>query len=190
MSERRDKIMHAAITCFLEKGFHQSSIRNIAKEANISLGNFYNHFQSKSELIEELASYEAKELAWMETLANKNKDAKKRLEEFTKRYLAHVERKENIILSVEVLAEAMRNPAIGKHYLKNRQTVSESLVKILNAGIEAKQFTPTLDTQEVAELIQDMIEGVAMRYVLSHKANSKATIQTLQSMILRLVSQP
>lgn len=45
-------IEDAAIELFMEQGYHATSMRQIAKRANLALGGFYNHFKSKDELFE------------------------------------------------------------------------------------------------------------------------------------------
>lgn len=46
----RAEITEAAYHLFLEKGYHGTSMRQIAKEAGIALGGIYNHFSSKEEI--------------------------------------------------------------------------------------------------------------------------------------------
>lgn len=60
---RRARIVEAALACFVEKGFHQTGMREIAATAGVSLGNLYNHFPGKEALIALIASLEAEELA-------------------------------------------------------------------------------------------------------------------------------
>lgn len=45
-------IEDAAIELFMEQGYHATSMRQIAKRANLALGGFYNHFKSKDDLFE------------------------------------------------------------------------------------------------------------------------------------------
>jgi AcrR family transcriptional regulator len=45
-------IENAAISLFLEQGYHATSMRQIAKRAHIALGGIYNHFSSKEEIFE------------------------------------------------------------------------------------------------------------------------------------------
>ena len=45
-------IEQAAIKLFLEQGYHATSMRQIADEADLALGGIYNHFSSKDELFE------------------------------------------------------------------------------------------------------------------------------------------
>jgi len=49
--ERRADILRAALVIFARKGFHRSTIRDIAREANLADGTIYNHFQNKNALL-------------------------------------------------------------------------------------------------------------------------------------------
>lgn len=49
-AETRERIERAALKHFVEQGIAETSIRNIADTARISLGAMYNHYASKEEL--------------------------------------------------------------------------------------------------------------------------------------------
>ena len=49
-ADTRERIERAALKYFVEQGIAETSIRDIADEARISLGAMYNHFDSKEEL--------------------------------------------------------------------------------------------------------------------------------------------
>lgn len=53
-------ILSAGKKEFLEKGFSAASLRNIAKEANVTTGAFYGYFKSKEALFERLVGESAK----------------------------------------------------------------------------------------------------------------------------------
>lgn len=50
-AERRMQIISAAARLFAEKGFHRTTTRDIAEEADISEGTLYNYFDSKDDLL-------------------------------------------------------------------------------------------------------------------------------------------
>lgn len=52
--DRSTQILNAAIICMREKGFHNASIKNVAKCANISTGLIYRYYKNKDALIEAL----------------------------------------------------------------------------------------------------------------------------------------
>ena len=49
-SQTRERIDRAAIRLFVERGVDGTSIRQIAKEAGISVGALYNHYPSKEDM--------------------------------------------------------------------------------------------------------------------------------------------
>jgi AcrR family transcriptional regulator len=49
-ADTRRRIERAALKLFVEKGIGETSIRDISREAQISLGAMYNHFKTKDEL--------------------------------------------------------------------------------------------------------------------------------------------
>jgi AcrR family transcriptional regulator len=54
--EKRDLFIISALTVFEEKGFNNTRIKDITERANTSVGNFYNYFNSKEDVIEVIIS--------------------------------------------------------------------------------------------------------------------------------------
>ncbi|MFX1386456.1 MAG: TetR/AcrR family transcriptional regulator [Promethearchaeota archaeon] len=54
--EKRNLFIISALSVFEEKGFNNTRIKDITNKANTSVGNFYNYFNSKEEVIEVLIS--------------------------------------------------------------------------------------------------------------------------------------
>jgi len=53
---KRDDIIKAALKLFSELGYNKTSVRQIVKEANTSMGNLYFHFPNKQSILEYLCS--------------------------------------------------------------------------------------------------------------------------------------
>lgn len=51
ITDRRNQILDAAATLFVEKGFHPTTTRAIAKCAGVAEGTIYNYFESKTDLL-------------------------------------------------------------------------------------------------------------------------------------------
>jgi AcrR family transcriptional regulator len=60
--ERRAAILEAALAVFAERGYHASSIDDIAREGGVSKALIYEHFASKQQLYAELLDQHAGEL--------------------------------------------------------------------------------------------------------------------------------
>ena len=54
--EKRDLFIISTLTVFEVKGFNNTRIKDITERANTSVGNFYNYFNSKEDVIEVLIS--------------------------------------------------------------------------------------------------------------------------------------
>jgi AcrR family transcriptional regulator len=53
-TERRNAIADAAVAVFSENGYAESTVQQIADEANISKGSIYQYYESKSEILYEI----------------------------------------------------------------------------------------------------------------------------------------
>ncbi|ADH85334.1 TetR/AcrR family transcriptional regulator [Desulfurivibrio alkaliphilus] len=54
ISDKRQRIMQAALVLFAQRGFHGSPTSAIAQEAEVGVGTIYRYFKDKNTLIEEL----------------------------------------------------------------------------------------------------------------------------------------
>lgn len=57
LQEGKDRIASAAISLFLLDGYHNTSVREIAQKAGLSVGSVFNYFISKEEILFFLLSY-------------------------------------------------------------------------------------------------------------------------------------
>ena len=79
--ERRVAILDSALTVFSQRGYHASSIDDIAREAGVSKALIYEHFVSKQDLYAELLEQHAGELfsALAEAISEAGRSASARL---------------------------------------------------------------------------------------------------------------
>ncbi|PTV93069.1 TetR family transcriptional regulator [Halanaerobium saccharolyticum] len=57
MNSTREKILNESLDLFAEKGYHGTSMREIAKAVGIKGSSIYNHFSGKEEIFSELFNY-------------------------------------------------------------------------------------------------------------------------------------
>ncbi|MBO6548985.1 MAG: TetR/AcrR family transcriptional regulator [Rhizobiales bacterium] len=185
--EKRHLILLAAIDCFLQKGFHQTSMRDIAKKSGSSLGNIYNHFKSKDVLITEIATLEAGELDDIIRLLEGERSASLILQDFIDVYLKLVSKRENILLTAEITTEGLRNKSIGKGFVANRVKLTKALSGLIDKGLQSKEFTLNIDKKEVSHLILDLIEGLAMRTAFAGGRISPKAKKALKALIEKTI---
>lgn len=180
---RREQIVESALMCFAENGFHQTSIRDIANKAGISLGNLYNYFDGKESLILEIANVEASDITEFENLLVDYDDPQKAINQFVDAYLKEVTQPHYAVLASEILAEAMRNGDIAKKLVANRSRIIRALTSVLAAGVADNKLVSTTQAEITAQVIVDAIEGMGLRAGLQGKKVSRQSRTALKEYI-------
>ncbi len=185
-AKRRRLIVESAAECFIEKGFHQTSVRDIAAKAKISLGNLYNHFESKAALIAEIAALEAEEMAEIEEKLQREEPAANIIDSFVQSYFDYVTQPTNTLLSAEIYVEALRNEDVAKEFELNRDRLVSLLSAVLKKGQSENNFKLEGKPVEIANLIIDLVEGAAMRVAFNAKQQKLKTKKTLVEVLRKL----
>ena len=183
---RRHTIVNAAIGCFIDKGFHATSMRDIAQAAAVSLGNLYNYFPGKESLIAEVAIQEQDELApLLKALRDKNTSANLRVESFLRTYSALCSQREWAVLAAECLAEIARNAELAPAFEENQLRTLSALEAAIEDGNAQGIFTPQVPAGIVAQLLLDSVESEAMRRVVMRRQSDANPNEALNKKLLQ-----
>lgn len=155
---RREQLLAAALHCFVVKGFHQTSMRDIAAQAGVSLGSLYNHFESKSALIAEIAQMESTELAPLEAQLTKQR-GRSGLLRFARDYAALHQDSARLMLGAEVLSELLRHPELATPFLVTRHRLVQALAAALEHARAEGELAQGMAAPDLAGLLLDAIEG-------------------------------
>jgi len=161
--QRIAQILQAALQCFLVKGFHQTSMRDIAQAAGVSLGNLYNHFPGKEAIILAVAVAEGEELAPLLQRLAASDGERARVLVFLQDFHALCQQPEWATLAVEVLAESARNPAVAEAFAANRRQLQATLAEALQQVARRERRRPVLAPALQAQVLLDAIESDALR---------------------------
>lgn len=184
---RRQLIVETAAVCFIEQGFHQTSIRDIAKRAGVSLGNLYNHFQGKAELIAEIALLEAQDLEALAEQVSAASDPSKAFDRFVVSYLEYCCRPENIMLAAEISSEGLRNPDVGAGFVKNRSKLNAVIAALITELPARRDAQPTVSPAACAGFVLDLIEGLALRSAFENRQPGRKETGSLKAVIHSIV---
>lgn len=163
-AQRKTAILDAAVMCFVENGYHQTGVRDIAKRAGVSLGNLYNYFAGKTEVLAEIAAIERAELEPFLQILAKDAPAMDVMEEFVPAYTRQLSAPETVILALEVTVEAIREPSIANLFTESRETLVSAITRVLERGVNEGSMRKTRMPSETAHLILEIIEGTAFRH--------------------------
>lgn len=166
VAARRIKIRDAAMMCFLENGYHQTGVRDIAARAGVSLGNLYNHFPGKHDVLVEIAALERDELEPFIQQLGQPGPPLRRFDRFVADYAKYLSKPENVILTIEISSEAIRKPDLGALFVENRELLTFALASLLTRGSDAGEFELRSNATETAQMVLELIEGRAYHCVL------------------------
>ena len=95
---KKTKIIHAALELFSKNGFYSTTIPDIAKQVQMSVGNFYNYFKSKDILAKELIVYISEYIGKnIRQINEKNIPTKEKIEQIVAMYFAMAEKHPEMI---------------------------------------------------------------------------------------------
>ena len=171
--DRRRQILEAAIICFAQNGFHQTSMHDISAEAGISVGLIYRYFKNKDEVISAIAAEHKKEIA---QLLDKARQAPTLLESLEILFTCHCAEDSPQTISafvIDLFAEAGRNPQVARLVRDVIRTKSKGLTDLIARSPDSKRangFAP----QEIAEMIFAINDGTMMRSAVQATGMSPA----------------
>lgn len=176
----KQSIIDAGLKLFAHRGYHGTSIADIAKEASISKGLAYNYFSSKSELADAIFTQIYSLFDQYDKMFEQNDDPYKILEIMIKNTFSQFEENEEfwklytsfgLQQEVSVNMKNMFN-VIEEKYLKKL----EKLFK--NIGIK--------NSRAEAYLLGAMFDGVAIDYLLGKE---KYPLKSVEKLLLNKYSK-
>jgi TetR/AcrR family transcriptional regulator, repressor for uid operon len=164
--DRPAQILDAALVCFAQRGFHQTSMHDISAEAGISVGLIYRYFANKEAVISAMADRHKKEI---HDVLDRARQAPTLLESLEILFTAHCCENTPKMLSafvVDLYAEASRNPQIANLVRDVLQTSMDGVTDLIARSPEGKNAAGGLTPNELSELIFAVARGMLMYDVL------------------------
>ncbi len=173
--KNQTKIIDAATACFISKGFHATSMRDIARNAGVSIGNIYNHFKSKTDLVLAIADEESREILevknYFSTLKGRAVPA---VIDFSFLLLHDLKKPGVGPLMLEIAAEASRNLEIANAFEANRKQLTDYIKTYLQKCQELGEISNELDATQASYFILELVEGMSLRHPIGkHRQHAK-----------------
>lgn len=167
MKKGKQRIIEAAYKLILQNGIKETSVRDIAKEAGISVGTFTYHYPSKEELlfdVFEMTMAKQDEVLAKGIKSETKEEKRKALEEL----LNEVTSNEYFMkLNYYLLGEAFAQNKVMLQKMKDKYSVWREEFKDYISG-EVKRSE--LQAELSASLLLAMIDGLAIQMLLDEKS--------------------
>jgi TetR/AcrR family transcriptional regulator, repressor for uid operon len=183
--QRRAEILHAAAACFIRRGFHQTSMKEVCAEAGLSPGLVYHYFASKDEII--LAIADEAHRATKGLLAELDRVAtlSEALALLASRLVAWLSEEGEARLYLETSVEASRSPSARAAFRASDDAFVAAIQALLNAAVQRGERLNQTNIEEIAILVGICLDGVILNAAVSGTLPMQADVLT--QLLKRLV---
>ena len=157
----RDRILEAAARLFAERGFAAASMSAIAREADLTTGALYGHFEGKTELLLAVVEQALRELPMTRMLeaADRPVPGAEFLPKMASEYLAP-ERHRLRRLSVEVQTAAGRDDRVAERVVASNRRVAAGVRAVLDQLPGPVPASSTQDRDHAAWMLLVVLMGL------------------------------
>lgn len=185
-SDRREQILDAAMVCFAQRGFHQTTMQHISAFAGISVGLIYRYFENKDAVIAAMADQHK---AALESVLTRAADAPSLLEALQIFFTDHCCSEQPIetigAFVMDLFAEAARNPNVAAIVRDVVEYSTAGLAGLIAKSPESARLPKDFTPRRLAELILAVHDGTVMRDVVSPQSIPSSELQAAQCEVVR-----
>lgn len=165
--KREALILDAARTCFLAKGFHKTTMRDIAQEASVSLGSIYQYYKSKNDIIIAFVGMSNQETSEAIEYIMNARHFKKALKTVLYSILNEFVTKKELIVYFEILSEALKNEEIKT--IVNQERTEHYFAAMLMQAKKDKKVQLNLPAMPASQVLLSAVETAAANLILHDK---------------------
>ena len=182
--EAKSKILEAAFQEFSEKGFHQTTMEDVAKRVGVSKGALYLYFNSKEELFKGIYEKAPQALGDIMRSSFKGNDFVESSSQIFDRMMQQYA--SNPSLSFEIFAEATRNPDLKKVLRANYDRYINVMVSFLKEQKAEVRSTKDLDLHALAQALISLWNGMEALLVVGYPVAEvkRAWLEALRTMFM------
>lgn len=176
-AEIRERLFHAALTLFAEKGFAETTVEDITNAADVGKGTFFNYFPSKDHI---LVAFGEMQLGKLQEAINIARRTNEPMPQFLR------------ALGARMTQEPTRNPAIIRALLQaylSTTPVREAMIDLQNRvhalhtqmiqlGQERGEIRSDLPAADIAYVFRQTIFGTLLIWSLYGDATLHARIES------------
>ncbi|MFO6419154.1 TetR/AcrR family transcriptional regulator [Hylemonella sp. W303a] len=187
--DRREQILEAAAECVRRSGFHGASMATIAKTAGMSPGHIYNLFENKDEIIAALVERDRDEIVRDIAESGRSEDLAIDVIGWLERRVEEITQIGDVALSIEVLAEACRNPKLAAVVQASERVIQEHAAVYVRKALSERSIT--LSDEEImarATVIGAMFNGLMNQSISMPGLNKAAVTKVIRQVLRQLLT--
>jgi AcrR family transcriptional regulator len=140
LTKRRHEIFHQVVNVFVKKGFHETSMQEIAQTAGLGKSTLYDYFKTKDEILIYFFEDQLNDMTEeAQKIALQNLSADKRLRQVLEKYIESLQANKNLFLKLTQDAQRLK-PESQKLVQERRYAYQDLLRALIDEGIREGVF--------------------------------------------------
>lgn len=173
----REVIMLATARLLSKRGFDGIRLRDVAKEARVSIGMIQHYFDSRDDLVlETLETTSIRRSSEWKIQASQTSDGRSMVKALL---LGAVSDRERCLVWLETCAAASRHDELKSLTTRTNTVWRAVLRQAVDLGVEQKQFTLTAPPDHVVDILVALIDGLMMAVATDDPALTPEHIESL-----------
>lgn len=165
--QTKEKIVNIALALFCQKGYYQISTNEIAKAAEISIGNLYFYFPNKETIFLEILeryhqSFQQIHNAFMNEIENADENPKQFLRKIMEMIIANHESSRELNREIQILS--FSNPVVAEVLEKQQKQTEDTVLRYFE---KYKDKLKVQDLEAAASITFTLINSVVDQIVFS-----------------------
>ena len=186
LAARRQQIIDAAAICFVRDGFHGTSMQDVIRQADLSVGAFYRYFRSKTELIRAIAEQVVSELiadfdalAAAEPLPPLVEIVRAGLQTADKR----IDGDQRAKIAIQVWGEAVRDPELADLVAGIYRQIRARFTLIARRASDAGQLDASIDPEAIGSVLFGLLQGYLLQRLLVGHLDTDAYLAGVEALL-------
>ncbi len=187
LEARRRQILDAASACFARQGFHQTTMQDICREADLSPGAVYRYFAGKEEII--AASCEdcqGQNQALIEAVTGQSDDTLEVLDRLTDAGFGQLDEpgaQEHMRMNIQFWAEALRSPEVMEGLGRSGfGTWRNALAGIIQRAQQRGEVNPSLEPESAGRVLLSSWLGLVLQKAFDPQVDVAKYVAVLKAM--------
>jgi AcrR family transcriptional regulator len=186
---RKEQILAAAWDCFVEKGYQETTMREIARRLGASTGVIYTYFQGKEEVLEAILAQSLERNRRRFDDAGRSVATAGAIRELFSSYLECCPvavLKRSAQGNIGLWAEALKQKGIGRTVSTYLTGLRDSIAGIVRSSIERAQMPAGTDPNLVAGFYLAFYLGLELELALVEGLDSPQYIEGIRKLLYQL----
>jgi AcrR family transcriptional regulator len=184
----KEHIFQTAVSLFQEKGYENTTMRDIAKKAKVAVGAAYYHFETKESIVMEFYKRTQEEAKLQNnSFCQKNKDFKERIKNVLEFKISQFDSYRNFVWVLSQRAGHPNHPL--SPFSENTKEIREEAIGIFKIVLEDSNFNVPQDLNEKLPLVLWLYQmGIVYFWLSDNSKNQERTTEFIGKSLSVLVA--